>query len=78
MPLPRTSVEYPRDPVALRLRQRIQIYPLVQILTDQTVGVLVGSAFPRMVRVGEVKLDAAPRLDLLVSVEFAKASPLGQ
>lgn len=60
MPFPGTGVEDLRDPVALRLRQRIKIHSFRQILTDQSVGVLVRSTFPRVMRIREVELDTAP------------------
>ncbi len=41
-----------------------------QVLADQAIGVLVGSAFPGVVRIGEVERDASSGLDALVIMEL--------
>ena len=43
---------------------------LGQVLTNQSVGVLVGSSLPRMMRIGEVEAHAGLSLDALVVMEF--------
>ena len=40
------------------------------MLTDQAVGVFVGTAFPRVMRGGEVEGDTGRALELCVVVEF--------
>lgn len=41
-----------------------------QVLADQAIGVLVGSAFPGVVRIGEVERDASSGFDALVIMEL--------
>jgi hypothetical protein len=71
MSFPRSGVEDPGDPVTLPLGQRVEVCALPEILPDQPIGVLVGAALPRVMRIGEIKHHPAARLDLLVAMEFA-------
>jgi len=52
------------------LRELGHARPLRQVLTNQSVGVLVGPAFPRVVRCREIEPHAGRALDVLVAVEL--------
>ena len=52
------GVELARNGIQLRLGVAGEVGPLRQILPQQAIGVLVGAALPRTVRVAEVDLDA--------------------
>jgi hypothetical protein len=55
------------DGVQLALRIARQIRPLGQVLAQQAIGVLIGPALPRAMRIGEEDLDREPvRQALLV------------
>lgn len=58
------------DLSALVLGQASHAGAFRQVLADQAVGVLVGSAFPGVVRIGEVERDASSGFDALVIMEL--------
>ena len=67
---PGAVVEGGRDRGALALGERGQVRALGQILPQQPVGVLVGAAFPGVVRGGEVDRGAQPALERPIHVEL--------
>jgi hypothetical protein len=56
--------------VAVTLSDVSQASPLGQVLTDQPVGAFTGSAFPRMMGIGEVEDGIADALDGAAIVEL--------
>ena len=64
-------VEFASDGVALGLRETVHAYAFRKVLANEAVGVLVRSAFPRVIRCGEVEGDGGCTFDVLVSVELA-------
>ena len=59
------SVELPGHGIEFRLRETGKVGALGEILAEQAIGVLVDTALPRAMRIGEVDRDA------LVSVSRA-------
>jgi hypothetical protein len=57
--LARTLVQLARHGIQLRLRVYRQVGPFGKILSQQTIGVLVGTPLPRALRVAEVHLDVS-------------------
>ena len=58
--LPRARVQAMRDGVQLALRVARQVCALGQILTQQPIGVFMGTALPRAVRIGKEDLERKP------------------
>lgn len=56
--------------VAMVLVQRRHGFGFWQILSDETVGVFVGTTLPRVMRGGEVEFDTGFSLDGFVTVEL--------
>ena len=56
--------------VTIDLRYGGHGYLFGNVLSDQTVDILVGSAFPRMIRGSEVALQREALLEVFVTVEF--------
>src|SRR2546428_5816654 len=69
-PLPGSTVEPRRKPVAVVLGEVGHALALGEILTQQAVGVLVGAALPRVVWGGEVKSGRRDSLESRVLVKF--------
>ena len=55
--LARPSIEFPRDGIQFCLRETGEVGVLWEILAQQTVGVLVDTALPRTMRIGEINRD---------------------
>ena len=68
-PFARPGVELCGDAIAVVLRQGFRALALGEVLADQTVGVLVGAVFPRMMGRGEVEPGADRSLDGGVAVD---------
>src|SRR5262249_32211149 len=66
----RAAVELGGDLVKLDLAARTQVELARQVLTEQPVGVLVGSTLPRRVGIAEVDLDAGVAAEALVRCEL--------
>lgn len=65
------GVELPSDGIKIGLTEAGKVGALGQILTEQSVGVLVDAALPRAVRISEVDLDAGDLGKPLVLRHFA-------
>lgn len=70
MTLPRAPVELVRNAIALLLREILHALSFRQILPDQSVGVLVGSAFPGVIRGSEVESKRERLLESTVAMEL--------
>ena len=73
--LPRPSIEPERDRIEVVLRVAGEIGPLRQILAQEAVGVFVGAALPRTLRVTEVDLDAGRDREGTMGREFQPPIP---
>jgi len=58
------------DGVTVGLREASEAGLLRSILSDETVGVLIGASLPRVVGCGEEEVSASGGLDALVAVEL--------
>ena len=67
---PGSVVELGGDGGALTLRERGEVGAFGQVLPEKPIGVLVGAAFPGVVRSGEVEFGAQALLDCFVQVEL--------
>ena len=70
MSFPRSCVDSVGNLVALALAQLLHRRAFWPVLPQQAIGVLVAAPLPRVVRPGEVDLDARRRLDLSISVKL--------
>jgi hypothetical protein len=68
-------VELTRHLVQLRLRVYRQVRSLGELLSQQSIGVLVGSTLPRALRIAEVDVNVGHQGKLLVGAEFLAAVP---
>lgn len=66
----RSSIELPGDGVALVLIKLGHAHALWDVLSDQSVSVLVGATLPRVVRGGEVERNSSCTLDGFVAMEL--------
>ena len=64
------GVEFVCDDVALVLRDLGHAETLGQVLANKSVGVFVCSAFPRVMRCGEIEENAGSALNLRVAMKF--------
>jgi hypothetical protein len=55
--LPRPFIELTRHLIQISLRVHRQVGSLGKVLSQQTVGVLIGTALPRTLRIAEVNVD---------------------
>ena len=55
MAFSRSLIETTSDGITLGLRQESHRHALGQVLSNETIRVLIRSSFPRMVRCGEVE-----------------------
>ncbi len=68
-------VELPGDGAELSLAEGRQVDAVGQVLAQQAVGVLVGTALPRAVRIAEVDLDIGRQGEAPVVGKFFAAVP---
>ena len=73
--LARARVESLGDRIEVVLRHRPEVGAIREVLPKQAIGVLVGAALPRAVRVAEVHLDVGRHGEGLVRGEFHPAIP---
>ena len=73
--LARPAIEPSRDAIQLRLTHLREVGAFRQVLTQQTVGVLVGPALPRTVGVAEVDLDVGGEGERVMGRQFQPAVP---
>jgi len=71
MPFSWAVVELAGDGITGLLRQVFEAHSFRQILADQTVGVLIRSSLPGVVRGGEIEADITRRLHFAVGMELA-------
>src|SRR6266498_612620 len=69
-PLPRSAVQFRSDLIAIVLGEVSHALALGQILAHEAIGVLVGAAFPGMMRRREVEAGRGGALEPGVVVEF--------
>src|SRR6266511_2982815 len=69
-PLARPAIEFRRDPIAIMLGEVGHALALGEILAHEAVGVLIGAAFPRVMRSREVEARGGGSLEPGVVVEF--------
>ena len=69
-PAPGSVVELGSDGGALALSKRGEVGSFGQILPEKSIGVLVGAAFPGVMRSGEVEFGAEALLERFVQVEL--------
>lgn len=66
----RAVVEVSGDVSALLLSKVSEVGAFGEILAEETIGILVGAAFPSVVRVGEVELGVQLARDIFEAMEF--------
>src|SRR6266700_3786158 len=69
-PLPRSAVEFRRDPIAIVLGEVGHALALGEILAHEAIGVFVGAAFPGVMWCGEVEAGRGRPLEPDIVVEF--------
>src|ERR1041384_6482368 len=70
MSFSRPIVEPAGDLVALGLSERLHRSVLLNVLSDEAIGVFISAALPGVIRSGEVDGDPGDLLDLPVAVEL--------
>jgi len=58
--LPRPGIEFQRNLVKLLLRKHGKIRPLLQVLAQQSIGILVDAALPGAMGISKIDFDARP------------------
>ncbi len=59
----------------MRLRVYRQVGSLREILSEQTIGIFIGSALPRALRIAEVNINVGRKLEALVIRKLLAAIP---
>jgi hypothetical protein len=73
--LPRTLVQFSRNGIQAGLRVAGDVQPLGQVLSEQPIGVLVGAALPRALRITEVHLDVRGQREAFMGCQLLAAVP---
>lgn len=69
-PFTRAVVEFFGNLVAFVLGEMLEARSLGQVLTNEAIGVFVGSAFPGVIRGSEIEFDTGVVLDVLITMEL--------